>query len=939
VPSRPSTVGTYSFSRGLGGTGRPAGVGTPTWRRKKKKENKSVWGFIENAGDTIKDSIYGTPRVISDTGQDWWESITLQDHSYDRTVKNAKAIAQSYADTYGPLLSGDFDKFGERVYESGGIDVALDVLAVASLGTTALAKIPATAGKVSTVGRTVKLRLPNGKIIERPVSSRALRGNTQRAINAMLNKLPPGTRVIGEGARAGRQADRTSRRTARANEAAAQPVSRAFAKLNKSDRVATVLLGKLPHPKDLNAYVTQLGAKTDDVSRAALAVIQDPKVQKAYLNPTPKIRKALDESRVLVGENERILGSLLSDTARTTRPYLDSLLARGAKFRQGELIPAEGFASIEDMIGSIRDDLQKSGRPEPVYFPDTSELKNADAKITYGRGGGSVSGGQNLIRAAQRQNQGKLAAAGQRILDPQVLVDKYVGNTKWAHYADIHKVLMASAVAIDNLSQMPDGWELVRQPAREFTALIDDSLQKVGKTPQRVGYTEKAGRDFQNWIRENMQGDPFTTKIDTDAMKNAEGKFLIVPKEFARQVKGEFTKSSNFVYLMNKYPVRVWRAAVLNLRPAWLVNNMVGNTVMYTIANLDRQGLTALFTNLKLMYPKDAAKFDEIMRKKFAQQQSGTFIGTQRPTGLTSSRGKAIRAAGKVVGSLAEADRRWEAALRSKAVRAEIKRNPAIRKAAKQMRDETSDFWEAAAKTLDERPELVQQIEMRVNDALGDFNSLTSFEKNYVRSVFPFYAWYRAITGVVIKLPLDQPVKVALLSRLGEIGVDANLEALGMTREEAPDFLRGFIPIGEAQGDRGPGISTASMNPFATVVDLERFTATLALAMAGQAKPGQLKESLPGVNPLFGSVGEGVFGGGYGGKQAPPLWSVYADLPQTKLAEAFGLNIDPFSEPYQGTRSKPRLFDQDPRDQLLRYLGAGYARVSKRRAEQIKEGD
>jgi hypothetical protein len=129
------------------------------------------------------------------------------------------------------------------------------------------------------------------------------------------------------------------------------------------------------------------------------------------------------------------------------------------------------------------------------------------------------------------------------------------------------------------------------------------------------------------------------------------------------------------------------------------------------------------------------------------------------------------------------------------------------------------------------------------------------------------------------------------------------------------------------------------MNPFGTLPDLERFVSTLALAMTGQAKPGQLKEALPGVNPLFGDVGENVFGGGYGKNQPPVGYGIYADFPQVALAEAFGLNLDPLSEPYQGTREKPRLYDQDPRDQLLRFLGLGYARVSRRRAKQIKEND
>lgn len=999
---RPAGVGETRSRRRLAQepTRRPIGVGTGRpFPAKKKGGGFSVGGFFKNVASDVQDTIYGTPSALKEIGEAGLEIAKVTqvpviaaraalgkrpfDEDFKETKQLASGVAKSYAETYGPtakaLAKGDLRKagraFAKALYEDGFF-VASDVLTAASAGTAALAKAPIVGSKVATAGKATKLSTGAGSV-EKALSSKPFRGNLQRAARATGKAvIPPGTPGVGEFSQAGRVIARQTQRAMERNVRAVAPAQRAVQKLRGPEAVAAVLIRDLPLRKDLDRYVGQLRARGTPEALSAVEVITKPRVLKLYANPNRRVQRAADQLGVVAQENARVLGGFLDEKAAAQRPFLHTLLARGATFefepaalakagltldevagkgfkgiartRDGKIVrledlpkrlaPPPGFGSVDEAIDSIRAELRAAGRPEPVYTPDTSEW-GEPLTVQAGRGGGSAQAGANLLRSGGAQDLGVLFTSGQRIIDPQPLLNKYLWNTKQGHYLDIHNELLKHAKEVD---VVPKGYEVVRRPARPFLKEAQEGdFRFVGRSPERIPYEQKTRNDFDRWLRETLPADnPFTTQVAEEAVRGAGGGVLVVPKALADGLKGEFTRMGKFAFYLQRYPVKVWRAIVLNLRPAWLVNNMIGNSLLYAVSNMDAKGMLALNEMFKSRYPKQARQFDRIMNEHFARQQTGTFIGTQRPE--YSGARRATRVLTKLVGSLADVDRWFEQGLRRASVKAEMKRNPALRSAVKGMRGETRDFWQAARKALDDDPVLVQQIENRVNDALGNFSSLSRFERDVMRSAFPFWAWYRAIVGVTLKLPVDQPVKYALLTRATQVGVEESLAQMGVDRDEIPPFLRGFIPTGPAEGDRMPGVSTASANPFSTVDQMGKFAAALGMYAAGQGKAGDLGRALPGANPFFMNLAEGVFGTDVRGASTegePPLYGIYADLPPVRLAEAFGVNADPFNEPYQGTASKPRLYDQDPRDQLLRFLGVPYARVSKQRARQMaKEG-
>jgi hypothetical protein len=290
--------------------------------------------------------------------------------------------------------------------------------------------------------------------------------------------------------------------------------------------------------------------------------------------------------------------------------------------------------------------------------------------------------------------------------------------------------------------------------------------------------------------------------------------------------------------------------------------------------------------------------------------------------------GKVARGFNAVVGAIPAIDRRWEQALRRAKVKAELKRHPGLKTHAQRMGRENT-YFEKIAPELDRNPEIVTQVYNRVNDALGNYDNLSAAERNVMRNIFPFYAWYRAIAGVSAKLAIEQPLKTNLLAHLGAIAIEQNLDKAGLNREDIPSQLLGFIPT-KREGDRVRGFNTSSINPYATVGQLADF-----VAAAGK-EPGSLGKTLPGANPLLVDLISFFYGKTPAGFAATtPGVGTLESVPPARLAGAaestFGFKIP-------GVKSAPTgdtFNDRDFYDELLRYLGAPYARVSPSAAKRV----
>lgn len=955
---RPDGVGTKaSVSRGkVSSGGRPEGVGTGRPAPKKKDDGKSFGGFLGNLVSGGKDAIIGLGpgiyKVASSAANDYADAAQKGDYDFDRTKAVASSIKDQYADTYGPALKGDFGTTLDRIYEDPFGPVT-DVITVFTGG----ASLAAKAGlKSTTAGSKLAVVSRSGKTAEKIAAGSELRAVGQKAVNTALTKLPgaldkTGAQALARGAdqlnewRVGRLQAADLKHAAKTLEQSNIPYLRVLGKVKNPDqRVATWAIANMPLRSDLEGYISRLKKVDTDHAKATVAILERPDVQKYFDAPTPKMLETLDEARKLGEEQARLLGVDPKDAL--ARQYMHTQLARGGRFvseaeakRYAEIqgrmpdnpqvaatfsgtqkLPTESGVYGAPSPAELRAELAAAGRPEPVYLPDLSQARETGGFM--GRGGGK---GEPAKIGAQKQNQGILFMSGQLIMDPAVLTNSWLKAVKYRHYSDVHDVLIENASRFEKGETLPKGWEYVRAKRGD----------KISAKHQQAG-------DFEEWAKAHLNDEnefllkdnPFTTRTIADDIARDGEAYLAVPTAYSRALRGEFTRASNFVRFMNAKPLRVWRAMVLGLRPAWLVNNIIGNTLMYIMGSNDVRAISSLGDALKRLAPKHQwDDFDRILQKKFTVSESGTFIGTQFP----HLRGVSIpaRIAQGIVSFLPKIDQAWDRSLRRAMIRTELKKHPQIIARAKAMKAENRSFWEAAIRELDESPDIVKQVEGKVHDALGNFENLSQFERTTVRSVIPFWAWYRAITAVTLKLPFDSPVRVNLLGRLGEIGVESYLEQYGIDKNEVPDSLRGFITFGMDRDGRIRGLNTAGINPYATPIDIGQLVAALSFGESGAAA-----KTLVSLNPYYEGLIERIQGrdiqtgrpvksNAPGGVVGGTIIGVGESFPQWRLIQALRGELYSSGDTFN---------DRDKVDETLRFSGVPYARVSPSRARDIGPG-
>lgn len=541
-------------------------------------------------------------------------------------------------------------------------------------------------------------------------------------------------------------------------------------------------------------------------------------------------------------------------------------------------------------VDELRAQIEAAGRPQPIYMPDVPAAPKAAGE----RGGGAFSYGSPVHRG-----EGLLFVTGKLALQPDVLGPQFLRTVVFSHYRDLHDHLLDSAVKVPKGGKLPEGWVFVKRPV----GLGDvPSLRELLPNPDDIP------EGFAN--RGLTTGDSAEALIDHGAR-------YAVPVKLARTLEAEFKRSNTAVRLILERPTAVWRALVLNLRVGWLTNNIVGNHLLYALRYAGPAGLrgylSAIATTkggaavrqlLELPETQKALTQADI-RELLPEQAGGTFLGTQAPNGRVG------RVARKANLGLAKVDKATESTLRRAAVNAELRRNPAVRARLNAMPKETRSFRQASRDALAADPKLAREISDGVNSALGDFLSLSPFEQRYLRGIFPFYAWYKAITKIVGRLPIDAPGRSDIIAKLAQAGLDESNAKLG----PLPSYLRGAIPLG---GDEL--LKAQGFNPLETVNQL-------GAAAAVPFVPGARTNALAGImNPFVQAGGALVFGKAStkNGLAADLLQGIITDLPQVTLAR------DAIAGPKPSKVYKPSALDD-----LLAYLGVPTKTINRGQAAKL----
>jgi hypothetical protein len=112
---------------------------------------------------------------------------------------------------------------------------------------------------------------------------------------------------------------------------------------------------------------------------------------------------------------------------------------------------------------------------------------------------------------------------------------------------------------------------------------------------------------------------------------------------------------------------------------------------------------------------------------------------------------------------------------------------------------------------------MIEELGRRVDNALGDYQSFTAFERRFIGRFFFFYPYARfAVRALFYTLPVEHPIRTAVALRIGALTEEEQRELLGVGADEA-DELRSLM-FGRAvfRDDEGNirEFNVRTVNPF-----------------------------------------------------------------------------------------------------------------------------
>lgn len=309
---------------------------------------------------------------------------------------------------------------------------------------------------------------------------------------------------------------------------------------------------------------------------------------------------------------------------------------------------------------------------------------------------------------------------------------------------------------------------------------------------------------------------------------------FVVPRnvaEYQRKIENASKPYENKALRMLVKPMNLWRQYTLSLMPRWALNTAVGsfmlNTIKgvgpkdYHIASKLREG-SAEHPNVFESPQMGGVELGNVIGMEMQELASQAGMGTNRAAQWSMRKVQSIEdyfRRASMVHSM------------SKEAKQGLRENGNI----------ISGFESSRGpRSVDEYRDLIEQDPQLVRRALDDvdkfaynFAALGPFERRAVRQIAPFWGWYRFISGVAYKLPIEYPGRTNVLASIGRIGMADNDAKYG----EMPTWLKSGVLMG-APGKAINYLGTSGLNPLSQVFNPgspEGFMP--GIAQLGQASP------------------------------------------------------------------------------------------------------
>ncbi len=438
---------------------------------------------------------------------------------------------------------------------------------------------------------------------------------------------------------------------------------------------------------------------------------------------------------------------------------------------------------------------------------------------------------------------GAALKAGKALSEKGTLPDLAHGLFKY-NYAKA--IAHAPEVTLEQVQKhgLPEGYVLWKSPEH---AAASDAFHEASK-PSNISEFET---QLRNWGSKITTSDPEKAFVEhrsgTDYVKLAR-------KDVLDRTNEEGARSARFLHTLYKAPTKVWKAALLGYSPRVVINNGVGNWLMYAMRQggshaargfIDAvrysKGERAAYNMLK--DTGDLRSFlgkQHFLNTHFADEIHGnSFMQATFDEAGKDSSGLKSGPFYKLVHSLADQP------VKAASISAYLRGAPEVRALQRQ----GMSFEDAARTALNKDAGLRDRAAMHARVVAGDYTT-TSKAERAMRDIMPFYLWDKHIARHALNMLATKPGRVLFAAQLGKQGAAATQNALGAI----PDYMLSMIPIGHS-GSRTTLLSTQGMNPYSTVSDLIDVARGLSTGGSG------LGSTIGGeFNPVIGHAIEQITG-------------------------------------------------------------------------------
>lgn len=485
----------------------------------------------------------------------------------------------------------------------------------------------------------------------------------------------------------------------------------------------------------------------------------------------------------------------------------------------------------------------------------------------------AASGDKNAARIAQRE----LEEAGQPLLTSMLKTNVAIGRAQaekniWEFAAEKFGTEKVSGKNFEALKRDPRligdpekgiapthqfFWPNGRHQMYAASAEVEDLLAAMRP---HLDHPEIRDANLAQQVKR------MTDRLDkTIAIRRGVG--YVIPNELGHVVHEIVTArapvTSDLVRAIDK-GTDLWRYTTLNMRPAWVLNNVAGNVIfnaMYGLHPFNPAAYKTYFDTFRAWGAKKYGWFGE-EGQKLAKvydlpgiAQGGLYgseaLGGASKTGeaLLGSESRALRAVGTLGEGIAQFNQGIESFFRASA---------AIYGLKKAQKYEMLAAGKSVLRTMDvgERldelsrlggTELIarkdwQRAYAQANEALNNYAKQSPFQRNVLRKVMPFQSFYMHALKLGTKYPFEKAAQATLVRNLAKVvhqDLKDQVEAWGFDWEkDVPERLRDSIPMGTEETPDGSTVlrmlNTKGPNPLSILTGVD---------------PGA--ESLAAINPFI----------------------------------------------------------------------------------------